>query len=357
MDYLDRVIEKAAAKAGVTYLDTRHVFDGHRLCDTGDKAANGLTKGDDRLQFIAQESYHPNAYGNELLADFIAQATNNLSSPMPAPQNIVNPTADDSLPILQAVSNMHQQIYDIQNVNTTTEELLFAGSSYTVPSSSSPANLAPNSAFSAVLHSTPTQLGTIFTDANGTLTGGLQIPANVPAGFHTIHYYGKNIAGDPVDIQDVVYVAASENDYDYDGVLNANDSCPSIPQSGEDVDKDGIDDACDGQIGPAPAATGVVVLTVDNTKSSFELVLSNTRNTTVHAKPTAAASPEQALTILLNKQPQVLHAQTSQKATPTVKGAALTELNISNRMIFGTAVASLGLLTVIVLFLIRLQRQ
>lgn len=35
------------------------------------------------------------------------------------------------------------------------------------------------------------------------------------------------------------------NDYDYDGINNDNDSCPTTPNSGIDSDGDGIDDACD----------------------------------------------------------------------------------------------------------------
>ncbi|MGH9819887.1 MAG: SGNH/GDSL hydrolase family protein, partial [Pyrinomonadaceae bacterium] len=73
IDYLDSVIQAAAAKAGVFYVDAKDSFDGHRLCEAkpGSIAMNGLTAGND-IPFnlfgpIGTESYHPNAFGYELL--------------------------------------------------------------------------------------------------------------------------------------------------------------------------------------------------------------------------------------------------------------------------------------------------
>jgi lysophospholipase L1-like esterase len=347
-EYLDSVIAKAAAKAGVAYVDTQGAFDGHRLCDTGEKAVNGLTKGDDKLFMIANESYHPNAYGHELLADAISKATNNLMTPMPVAQNVANPIADDSLPILQVVANTHQQIYDIHNVNTSTQELLFTGSPYVVPTSSSPANLAPNSAFTAVLHSTPIQLGTIYTDTDGILKGSVQIPSSVPAGFHTIHYYGTNIAGEPVDIQDVVYVATSTNDYDGDGVPNASDSCPAVPQSGEDVDKDDIDDACDGDIGPALGGDNTANVN-SRSLAAFTFVLTAAQNSLNSDKKFSVAAP-----MISAGTPQVLHAQHF-AAIPKSNSGKISKTSAG--VVIGAAAFSIILVASIGLFLYRLRNN
>ena len=43
-------------------------------------------------------------------------------------------------------------------------------------------------------------------------------------------------------------MASSDADYDGDGVANADDPCMVVPQSGQDDDSDGVDDACDGAI-------------------------------------------------------------------------------------------------------------
>jgi hypothetical protein len=64
--------------------------------------------------------------------------------------------------------------------------------------------------------------------------------------------YGTNIDDEIIDIQKIVYVAASETDYDGDGVANADEECLVGTAVGQDVDEDGIDDACDGIIDAAP---------------------------------------------------------------------------------------------------------
>jgi lysophospholipase L1-like esterase len=49
INYLDMVTQKAAAKAGVYYVDTQDALNGHRLCEAkpGSIAMNGLTAGND----------------------------------------------------------------------------------------------------------------------------------------------------------------------------------------------------------------------------------------------------------------------------------------------------------------------
>src|SRR5690606_17116447 len=50
-----------------------------------------------------------------------------------------------------------------------------------------------------------------------------------------------------------VYVAASIDDIDGDGVSNDEEACLVTDPLGEDHDRDGIDDACDPEIGELPA--------------------------------------------------------------------------------------------------------
>ncbi len=56
-----------------------------------------------------------------------------------------------------------------------------------------------------------------------------------------LHLYGTNLAGDPVDAYESVYVSDGQHDL-----------CNVIGKSGIDKDQDGIDDACDDLIGQAP---------------------------------------------------------------------------------------------------------
>lgn len=252
IDYLDSVIEKASARAGVMYVNTQQSLDGHKLCQDGIKAVNGLTAGDDKL-ILGNESYHPNALGHQLLEATIMSATDGLKVPMPSADTAIEvqkPT--DSLPILQ-LPKTNRAINEVLNAG---QDILgvVAGSSLDPTLSKFNDILAPNTLFDAVLHSDPTDLGMYRTDANGMLTSGVAIPAGTPAGFHTLHFYGKDIAGNAIDIQQTVYVKASADDFDGDGAPNPADSCQYMPNSGLDVDQDGVDDACDPDIGPAPTA-------------------------------------------------------------------------------------------------------
>jgi lysophospholipase L1-like esterase len=247
--YLNAVIAKAAAKAGVVYVDTEHAFDGHKLCEAGTKAVNGLTAGNEIGHIIGNESYHPNQLGHELLANTILAATHNLTSQMPEPQNITAPVATDDIALLQA-PKINSAIYAIENVS---QDILQASPGALLLNIDQFKNIVrPNSTFQAVLHSTPTNVGVLSSNASGSMSGTIQIPSGLPTGFHTLHLYGKNKFGDVVDIQETVFLNASANDYDGDGVPNGTDSCPFVPQSHQDIDQDGIDDACDPVIGEAP---------------------------------------------------------------------------------------------------------
>jgi hypothetical protein len=103
-------------------------------------------------------------------------------------------------------------------------------------------------------------LGSSTTDVSGNISATINVPDNVPTGYHTLHVYGTNIAGEPVDIYKTVYVAANESDYDGDGVNNVTDACLIIEPSGQDIDQDGIDDSCDGDIGEPPVIVPPIVV-------------------------------------------------------------------------------------------------
>jgi hypothetical protein len=55
---------------------------------------------------------------------------------------------------------------------------------------------APNSVVDVWIYSTPTQLGTVTTDAQGAFTATFDVPSSIPAGDHTIKVDGKTSAGE-----------------------------------------------------------------------------------------------------------------------------------------------------------------
>ncbi len=99
---LDTVIKTAAAKAGVTYVDIADALNGYRLCenDAGNIAVNGLTAGKDKYGIIGNESYHPNEFGQFLMAQKILGLTNNLGVLNPAASsNAALPKLADDDPV------------------------------------------------------------------------------------------------------------------------------------------------------------------------------------------------------------------------------------------------------------------
>jgi hypothetical protein len=119
--------------------------------------------------------------------------------------------------------------------------------------------------YKAELHSNPIELGTFRSDANGDIHAAITIPSNVTPGVHTLHLYGKNTANEDIDIQTVVYVV-DENGRAFSG------SCQIVPDSGEDYDKDGVDDACDGNITEPPVVvtTNPIPNTDDTHTTTFD---------------------------------------------------------------------------------------
>lgn len=251
VSYLNSVIRRAAQQTGVLYVDTENAFVGHRLCEDGSKAVNGLTAGNNTLHLLGNESFHPNKLGHQLFAQTILSQTNNLTAPMPSPIALPAPTPQDTEAAdLLAAPKTSRIVYEIVNLG---KDIMYMPKGVVDLSSTFIASkLLPNSNLSAVLHSTPINVGSLHVDGTGKITGSIIIPEDVSAGIHTLHLYGKDMFGYPMDVQQTVYVLGSADDADGDGALNADDSCLGIPNSGVDVDRDGVDDVCDTEIGAVP---------------------------------------------------------------------------------------------------------
>lgn len=274
--YLDAVIHAAADSAGVQYIDTEHAFDGHRLCESGIKAVNGLTVTNDFGPDF-NSSFHPTPLGQQLLAQPLLAQSQDFTVPMPsANDNVVVPyVGSDAYNnfIGNAPShNWNGLLYTSLNTLVTgvnlienPEPFVIKGTIQVVKAANE--SLQPNSPVTIWLQSTPTQIGTITTDASGNLNGQVTIPADTAPGYHILHAIGKDVGGNDIDMYQTIYIAASADDYNGDGIPNSQDACLVAPLSGIDSDNDGIDDACDGYIdtvapttlaslSPAPDASG-----------------------------------------------------------------------------------------------------
>ena len=258
VEYLNIVIERAAMKAGVRYVDISNAFAGHKMCETksSDVAVNGFTVGNDvgigPIKIIGNESYHPNQLGHELLANTIRTATSNLTQDMPTA------SPDAQAPALPASLDQRNLPRTGRATNTVISDrdvvagIVLHDQNVNVVLDTAAAALKAFTLYKMVMHSDPVELGTMVSDKDGKLSATVNIPSSIPTGFHTFHIYGPNMLGQPLDIVKTVYVAASEADLDGDGIPNTGDQCQIILASGTDLDKDGTDDACDVLITEAP---------------------------------------------------------------------------------------------------------
>jgi hypothetical protein len=121
---------------------------------------------------------------------------------------------------------------------------------------------------------------------NGFVGGTITIPEDISDGFHTLHMYGINVAGEPIDIYRVVYIA--------DGGI---DTCGFLGPIGQDVDKDSVDDSCDGQITEPPievipAPPNEQLPPVEKEVDPIPLPVTNNQDDQTSTSPQEATTPQ-----------------------------------------------------------------
>lgn len=267
--YLNAVIKAATARAGVRFVDVKSAFDGEELCGRGTPAVNGLVRGEEiggflgLPNFLGAESFHPNMRGHELLAREVQEQSANLTTPMPVLKDASGKLVTTDRSVIAPYVGSPEWTAFIGNSPSggVATRSLYVGEEHlrlvvrNRPTLGAPliSNqlekfLARNSQVGAFVHSTPTQVGTLNVNSEGNLVGDITVPATVLPGIHSLHLYGKDHDGNAVDLNQTIYVAASDQDIDGDGVANDDEACLLVPPANVDEDFDEIDDACDGEI-------------------------------------------------------------------------------------------------------------
>lgn len=263
--YMNATVKAAAANAGVAYIDVENAFTNKQLCDGPQEglAVNGLTAGNDILSVLGNESYHPNPVGHVLFAEKVMRQSDGLAKPMPiANTTIMAP--DPLAPEFSAFLNVPRDGGPIRNLIYEGGVVIDGALDVVVrgtPQYKTIRALA-SSNYELWLNSEPVFLGSFTPSQEGILSLNFTVPPDTAPGFHTLHLYGKNTSGEDLDIYKTIFVAASATDYDGDGIANAEDSCDAFAPSGQDMDKDGIDDICDGFMDEIPPAPTPVVMPV-----------------------------------------------------------------------------------------------
>lgn len=249
---LNTVIVVAAEQAGVNYINIEDAFEGYRLCEnnSGNIAMNGLTAGNDKVNLIGNESYHPNEFGHQLIANKILSQTNNLGTLNPASNpNKKLEKIKDTDSSLKNTAKTGRTLKKRVSV-TATPKSTTKGKKVKVSVKGVSVGLPPKTPLTITVGGTET--GTTTTDDNGDTEIEITIPPTIENGPTTVDITGTDITGQSIDLNTIVIVGNEGTDFDGDNIPDASDSCPAITNANQDVDQDGTDDACDPKIGPAP---------------------------------------------------------------------------------------------------------
>ncbi len=251
--YMNEVIEAAARKAGVKYVDISQALNGGKMCEKHQIYMTGI------VGLGEQESYHPNKLGQvKIFAEIAKQLDNEDLSTYSK-----YPTAGDES--VNAPSSIYFDKGAPSSVNTT----MLANSKPSKGSKQKVAlaknSLQPGSSARVEIRSKPVDLGSYTVSSDGSMRETITIPDNIPAGYHTLFVYGKSASGENIKITQTLLVTGKDKeDLDDDGVKDANQPCGAfLKPSGKDEDLDGIDDACD------PEITDPILYTARNGKSEF----------------------------------------------------------------------------------------
>lgn len=278
VNYLNETIARAAKDSDIHYVDITNALVGHRFCEavSSQTAMNGLTAGKDAgilgLKFFGKESYHPNALGHQLIEQAILKQTKNFTDEPPA-----HASAVDTIATGAKTGRLITKLVPSKNLTSPSSK---KGSTIKI-SVKTPLALKPSSKFTVHLgSSTGRIIGEISTDSNGLLDGEVTMPSEIDGG-QTIHVVGPDITETSSDLTQPIFIPASENDADGDGISDNLDSCPGATNSAQDNDNDGVDDVCSGvQISnSSPGSTSVISGPISRSSNLSEQSAKETPNT------------------------------------------------------------------------------
>ena len=250
--YINKVIKQAAEAAGVKYLDVENSLEGHRLCDKGESYVTGVAMwGSSELQ----ESFHPNFRGHQAIALSIWN-DKNVSGESLLDYTICSDGGRMCPNYGATKDNIERPVYfagDSSYVKTNYRSDLILGGVHKdslMNLSTGPYSFTPGSTAKLTLYSEPTELGEYTVDSNGSVSVAIAIPSSISAGYHTLAVEGVAYSGETVALEQIIFVAGNDpSDIDDNGVIDSEQACLFLQPVNEDVDGDGIDDACDPYIG------------------------------------------------------------------------------------------------------------
>lgn len=311
--YINQVIAAAAEKSGVKYMDIQDSLGDKVLCgDDKPSSMNGIRPGDDItvseklnwLKVVGNESFHPRPTAHAAITSAILQ-------------NIPNVLSYDHCQIEFSQSNGTCQIHNTEapwpsdywledgvEHNYAAQRLAnFVDNPDSAPDERQKTivveqfTLDPGSPVRIEIHSDPVTLATTTADASGGLSLDIELPSDLPEGFHTIHLYGTSYSGSQVDLYQVIKYELPPSDTPSPittAVRVPNDTQPKQPQTNNSVSvaPSSPSDTSQTTVGDttnddAPAVLGTVDTGVDNLPTpsapSSITTLAQTPNTIQHS--------------------------------------------------------------------------
>lgn len=197
-DYLNWTISQAAEQAGAVYINVAEALAGHRLCESSVVAVNGVTAGNDTLNifgrnWLGHESFHPNAYGHQLMAIKIqkALAEGNKPSEVEKPK-----------PMISMPSN--EIITDSRYNQSISSDYIHINTPFTVVQKST---FKPLSHVEITVGDNDKSLASVLSDESGSIYADLRFQENaIDSGYHKLHLIGANKYGEPIDVYKIIYL-------------------------------------------------------------------------------------------------------------------------------------------------------
>ena len=258
VEYFNNIIESAALRVGVKYLDVEDSLGNYRLCDNSkdeDKKVTAITgymgwNGND-----LQESFHPNAKGQRAMASSISQLLDGkslssytwcLNSQAVCPDSAASSSAvhtpaggyfEDGASTAVKLKKKDVAAREVQKGGSLDLKLMTGAG-------------VPGSTFLVTLHSDPVNLGSLTFNSDGGASATVSVPESTPAGYHTLVLAGEAPGGEQVEYyQSILVVGRDQSDLDDNGTPDSQQACGVfVATANQDVDRDGIDDACDSEV-------------------------------------------------------------------------------------------------------------
>lgn len=193
--YINSVIQRVAHAAGVFYADITDSLAGFELCrdGRGPAAMNGTTAGNDALGILGQESFHPTAFGHDLIEQSILRQTHNFAAARPAanPEEPA-PATDTRNPFLQTAPKSGRAIRTV----IPATGFAISGNNVRIVLDGVETGLQPHARYTVKVDGTV--IGSVTSDDRSNLSGSLAIPAGVTGSLHTIEAAGSGPNGTPI---------------------------------------------------------------------------------------------------------------------------------------------------------------